>query len=375
MTRLPAIIEYSKFKRLRRNLELRHPNKESPVVFVLKENSKTITLGMEGEGREVKTFVEKFDYSNDPATEHPDYTDYQTSLSGHMGEAYVPGVLNKKTHDFGDNSTWQYGTNNSMYIYEPLPGKIIYPDMFIAKFHKDDILPNGGNLTIALWESFGQVPCPDVGTYVGVISSSGLNEVTLSDVSDVQAGDRFMVLNSSLSGSLGMQYEMVTVSSKTGNSVSLSDGFEISPPAPNDVVILYKPTPYKEVLFNPLAGQNEGFKKVYPNKYDPQHNDVWYYLIPNPDPATQAERPYVPIYKATVFNFYSVAELRDQSKNLILSDGIIESVTSYKDQGLKMGLSHELKERIEIYMSNHQPITKGGIASLAVLIFKSNPSY
>ena len=350
-------VDYSNFLEIRRLTELKSENKEAPTVFLTRESESFVEIAMKVEGREVFSILKSNDEMNH----------YKLNLKGIVNTPLVVDVESKNSHDFGDPSTWVYGPHNSIYTFRPRKQRVIYPHMFIAKFHQNDTLAQGTKMLVSIFESIKnegmeQIPCTPEGTFFTVVSASE-NSVTFeSDVSlELESGDRCIIYNAANPDG----FSWVNITSVSGSTISTAEGFGGFLPVAGEQMVkrhVSEITP----MFNPHAGVYEGYKLVYPQIYDPQHLQIFYYI-------RNIGGAFIPTHKVVVFEYDRVYDLRERSRNDILKDGIVESVTNYVKQGLKMGLRDVLNERIQISITGNQPINKlgGEHRALVSLLFKA----
>lgn len=337
----PIKITYLNFLILRRNMVKRDGT--APIVFE-RSSGGGYYLHMSIDGRDVSCKVQKGS---------SDETDYIEKRQPFVDALHIPDTLEIMTHDFSDDTSWVFGSNNSLYVTQPIPGKIIFPKRFMVKFHKDSAMGSSQDIKHCIWQTAdGATPVPSLGTTYTITSGTSDSVFTVSDSSGLSSGQRISVYVQSLSSTFWVQ-----ISTVVGNVVTLHSSHKLPvTPSQNDVVTRYHMTPYGSPQMIPGV-TNTGWVKVYPaNPYDPQEVSVFAYGTWDTE-----QSKFIPQYKVTEFSFPDLPTLMSKAETKILETGVVESLFDYLKYRLSISLCSEKNERMETKITNDQEIDVSGL--------------
>lgn len=137
-------VTYNEILELRRKLG--NINGVSPVLY------------QEATGAEYVLSMNDGGIVTEAVVEAGDIADFEANRKPYCNKIQIPNILEKVTHNFASNTSWIYGTNNSLYAIVPDNGKLLRIKRFMIKFDKDTTLAN--DIRVAVWQTVDGTVCP-----------------------------------------------------------------------------------------------------------------------------------------------------------------------------------------------------------------------
>lgn len=92
-------------------------------------------------------------------TDSGEIASFESSVKPFCNKLDIPASKIIRTHDFSDNTSWQNGTNNSIYCIAPESGKDVIVSEIKGKTHKDLTFGTGQEFELVIWQGI-TAACP-----------------------------------------------------------------------------------------------------------------------------------------------------------------------------------------------------------------------
>lgn len=323
---------YNDILQLRRDLTLMSPSYLAPIL--------SATLLNDGSyGLELTDFQGREYFANTGTGQ--DKNDFVTNRLKFCNRVCGFNSPSLNSKHFDKPTSWVYGKYNSLFVYQVMQNKVIYPFSFISVMDKDVTFPNGSGMRVVMLQTADGVnyppPLHSVSSLISSVSSSLTFEV--ADISLFNVGDHLKITVNNVN------YFRV-LSSISSSNITLNQSLPVTPQINDSVTIT-----------NPTKINGSGWTTIFSDEY----LDLVHY---NFDPEKEHGE-----FKATVFKYPSPDSVYHLAHHVENIKNTVKSEYDYLKKPINVSFCNT--ERIEIYNTNHEALTSpNGVPSFMGILFR-----